>query len=72
MIVDFLFGVMAALVLATARRMGAELVGLSCITNRAAGREGAVLDHADVQAVSARMADAVRTLVVELAKEITE
>lgn len=54
------------------RRMGAELVGLSCITNRAAGREGAVLDHADVQACSARMVDAVRTLVVELAKEITE
>lgn len=31
------------------RRMGATLVGISCVTNRAAGRPGAVLDHADVQ-----------------------
>jgi len=31
------------------RRMGARLVGISCITNRAAGRKGAVLDHEDVQ-----------------------
>ena len=41
-----------------ARHMGARVLGISCATNRAAGRPGAVLDHADVQAVAARVGDA--------------
>lgn len=44
------------------RRMGAKLVGISCITNRAAGREGAVLDHADVQDRAAEAGDRLHRL----------
>jgi purine-nucleoside phosphorylase len=35
-----------------ARHMGARVLGISCATNRAAGRPGAVLDHGDVQDVA--------------------
>jgi len=36
-----------------ARQMGARVLGLSCITNAAAGRDGARLDHGDVQHAAA-------------------
>lgn len=51
-------------------QMGAAVAGLSCITNRAAGRPGAKLDHADVQANAAAMARDVGRLVLGLAKEL--
>jgi purine-nucleoside phosphorylase len=35
-----------------ARHMGVKVLGISCSTNRAAGRPGAVLDHQDVQRVA--------------------
>jgi purine-nucleoside phosphorylase len=35
-----------------ARHMGVEVLGISCATNRAAGRPGAKLDHEDVQRVA--------------------
>ena len=35
-----------------ARHMDVKVLGLSCATNRAAGRPGAVLDHEDVQRVA--------------------
>ncbi len=38
-----------------ARHMGVKVLGISCATNRAAGRPGATLDHADVQRVARRV-----------------
>jgi purine-nucleoside phosphorylase len=38
-----------------ARHAGVRVLGISCATNRAAGRPGAILDHKDVQAVAARV-----------------
>ena len=40
-----------------ARHMGVKILGISCATNRAAGRPGAVLDHADVQEVARRVSE---------------
>lgn len=51
-------------------QMGASVAGLSCVTNRAAGRPGAKLDHEDVQARAAAMARDVGRLVEGLAKEL--
>lgn len=38
-----------------ARHMDMELLGISCVTNRAAGLPGAILDHNDVQEVAKRV-----------------
>jgi purine-nucleoside phosphorylase len=38
-----------------ARHMGVRVLGISCATNRAAGRPGAVLNHEDVQRVATRV-----------------
>jgi purine-nucleoside phosphorylase len=38
-----------------ARHMGARVLGISCATNRAAGRPGAILDHEDVQNVAQKV-----------------
>lgn len=38
-----------------ARHMGVKVLGISCATNRAAGRPGAVLDHEDVQRVAKKV-----------------
>lgn len=38
-----------------ARHMGVRVLGISCATNRAAGRPGAVLDHEDVQEVARKV-----------------
>ena len=37
-----------------AKHLGVELIGISCVTNKAEGLPGAVLDHNDVQAVAAK------------------
>jgi purine-nucleoside phosphorylase len=42
---------------AEAARLGMEVMGISCITNRAAGLSDAPLDHADVIEVAARVRD---------------
>jgi purine-nucleoside phosphorylase len=42
---------------AEAARLGMEVMGISCITNRAAGLSEAPLDHADVIEVAARIRD---------------
>ncbi|MGD8859952.1 MAG: purine-nucleoside phosphorylase [Myxococcales bacterium] len=59
-----------------ARHMGARCLGISCITNRAAGLKGAVLDHADVQRTAkrtaARFAALLRGLTPRLAAAIDE
>lgn len=50
-----------------ARALGLEVLGLSCLTNWAAGMVGATLDHADVVATGQRSAEAmVRALSVWL------
>lgn len=45
-----------------ARQLGIRVLGISCITNKAAGLPGAVLDHNEVQAVAARARDRFQTL----------
>ncbi|MBU0520090.1 purine-nucleoside phosphorylase [bacterium] len=42
---------------AEAARLGMEVLGISCITNKAAGLPGSTLDHEDVIAVAARVKD---------------
>ncbi|MDH5675391.1 MAG: purine-nucleoside phosphorylase [Myxococcales bacterium] len=46
-------GMSTVLEVIAARQLGLRCIGVSCITNRAAGLAGAVLDHDDVQAVAA-------------------
>lgn len=45
-----------------ARHMGVRVLGISCATNRAAGRPGAILDHKDVQAVAQKVSSDFVTL----------
>ncbi len=44
-------------------QLGMRVLGVSCITNKAAGLTGAVLDHADVQAVAAQARERFQTLI---------
>ncbi len=46
----------------TARHMGLEVCGISCITNAAAGGNVAPLDHKDVQATADRVSETMATL----------
>ncbi len=51
-------------------QMGAQVAGISCITNRAAGRPGATLDHHDVQARAAGMSRDLGRVVESLVGEL--
>ncbi|MDD9938041.1 MAG: purine-nucleoside phosphorylase [Myxococcales bacterium] len=53
-----------------ARHMGARVLGLSCITNLAAGRAGAVQDHADVQRVARESQHGFETLLARVLERI--
>ncbi|MCP4600972.1 MAG: purine-nucleoside phosphorylase [Proteobacteria bacterium] len=55
-----------------ARHLGAKVAGISCITNRAAGLKGAVLDHAHVQRIGETAADALIQLLAALVAAIGE
>lgn len=46
-----------------ARALGLRVLGISCITNRAAGTARAPLDHSEVQAVAARVSERFRSVV---------
>jgi purine-nucleoside phosphorylase len=46
----------------TARALGMEVAGVSCVTNRAAGLPGAVLDHKDVLRTAAEQAERMSAL----------
>lgn len=51
-------------------RLGMDVLGISCITNRAAGLEKSTLDHADVIDVASRMATQFMTLLREIIRRI--
>ncbi len=53
-----------------ARHLGARVVGISCITNAAAGLEGALLDHGDVQSLAGKAANDLTRLIVALTHAI--
>lgn len=57
-----LVGMSTALEAIAARHLGMEVLGLSLVTNAAAGRAGAPLDHAEVVAAGASAADRVGKL----------
>jgi len=59
-------GMSTVLEAVAARAMGARCLGLACITNRAAGLPGAILDHAEVQAVAAASATHTKKLLAAL------
>lgn len=54
-----------------ARQLGMRVLGISCITNKAAGLPGAVLDHDEVQAVAARARDRFQTLLDGVLKDLS-
>jgi purine-nucleoside phosphorylase len=55
-----------------ARALGMRVVGVSCITNAAAGVTGAALSHAEVLETTNRVSAAFESLVTEfLARSIT-
>lgn len=51
-------------------QLGMRVLGISCITNKAAGLPGAVLDHDEVQAVAARSRDRFETLLDGVLKSL--
>ena len=50
----------------TARHMGMEVCGISCITNMAAGMSNEKLDHKEVQETADRVAVSFKALVTEV------
>ncbi len=48
-----------------ARHLGVRVVGISCITNMAAGIEKRTLDHAEVQEAAAQMTDQLSRLIMD-------
>jgi len=55
-----------------ARHLGAEVAGISCITNKAAGLAGAKLDHGDVQAAGQEAAADLTRLLAALITTLGE
>lgn len=63
-------GMSTVLEVIAARHAGARVLGLSCITNLAAGKSKNVLSHDDVKDVANRVKDRMQYLVRELVKAI--
>jgi purine-nucleoside phosphorylase len=55
-----------------ARHMGARVAGISCITNKAAGLKGAILDHSHVQKIGKSAAEKLARLLLELIPTLGE
>ncbi len=55
-----------------ARHLGMRVVGLSCITNMAAGIEQKTLDHAEVQETASQAMDRLARLLIDAVKDIAE
>jgi purine-nucleoside phosphorylase len=53
-----------------ARALGLRVLGISCITNRAAGTSSKPLEHAEVQAVAAQVGQSFGILLTEILKKI--
>lgn len=54
-----------------AHHLGAKVVALSCITNAAAGISNNPLNHDEVKAVGAQVADMLSTLIITFVKELS-
>ncbi len=63
-------GMSTVLEAVAAGHMGAAVLGISCITNRAAGLEGALLDHEDVKKAGAAAASDLITLITAASAKI--
>jgi purine-nucleoside phosphorylase len=59
-------GMSTAIEAETAARLGLEVVGISCITNKAAGLSTGVLNHEEVQVTGAAAASRVGELIGQL------
>lgn len=53
-----------------ARHLGMRVVGLSCVTNMAAGIEQKTLDHSEVKEAAERLTDQISRLIIEALPEI--
>ncbi len=63
-------GMSTVLEVIAARHMGARCLGISCITNRAAGGTAQRLDHADVQETAAATAGRMSSLLSSMLREL--
>jgi len=55
-----------------ARHLGMRVVGISCITNMAAGIEAKMLDHTEVQEAAAKVVDQLASLLIDSIPEIAQ
>jgi purine-nucleoside phosphorylase len=55
-----------------ARHLGMRVVGISCVTNMAAGIEAKMLDHSEVQEAAARMINQLSSLIIDSIPEIAQ
>lgn len=55
-----------------ARHLGMRVVGISCVTNMAAGIEAKMLDHSEVQEAASRMIHRLSSLIVDSLPEISQ
>jgi len=63
-------GMSTVLEVIAARHMGARLLGMSCITNLAAGLGGETLSHEEVQETADRVRDRFRALLMAVLREV--
>ncbi len=55
-----------------ANHMGMKIIGISCITNLAAGIQATPLSHAEVQEAANKVAPQFKALVTEIIKKVGE
>lgn len=67
-----LVGMSTVLEVIAARHMGVSVLGISCATNRAAGRPGAVLDHEDVQKVARQVSTSFVAVITKILEHLAK